>query len=64
MTHLLCSNIHVAWVSKLSTSYGSAKYDVNPLSAINIYPTRVGIYIFVQGLWQTGLFQQKSKMMK
>jgi len=28
---------------------------------INIYPTRVGIYIFVQGLWQTGLFQQKKK---
>jgi hypothetical protein len=34
------------------------------MSDINVYPTRVGIYLFVQGLWRTELFQQKSKMMK
>jgi hypothetical protein len=27
---------------------------------INIYPSRHSIYIFVQGLWQTGLFQEKK----
>jgi hypothetical protein len=58
-TPTLFINIHIKLVSELSTSYGPAKYDVNPLSAINIYHTRVGIYIFVQSLWKTGLFQQK-----
>ena len=49
-TPILFSNIHVTLVNELRTSYGPAKYNVNLLNAIHIYPTRVRFYIFVQGL--------------
>jgi hypothetical protein len=61
-THIFCLavKIHVILVSELSTSYSPTKYHVNLMSDINFYPTRVIIYISVQGLWQTGLFQHKK----
>jgi hypothetical protein len=60
MTHLFSNKDSCHSSNWTRTSYGPAKHHVNPLGAINIYPAKVGIDIFVQGLLKTGLFQQKN----